>query len=268
MTEVLGAPVGPAGRTAMMPGMGAGPTTVGGRRPPLERPRPGVSPHIRRRRARFAIAIILLLAITIGAVGWWLGSGAGHRSPTCSVRNRAPRSTCCRRPGSSRLAGEQWSEDARGRVISTDPAAMRRSAAPTCGSSSPRARSVPGRHRAGRQAVGRGRARAAGGPARDRLHDHRAARRRHPGRGGRRLRSRRRHRPQARPGRHRDRQPRPRAGRGPRRPARRPSRRSNLRRPGFEVAPRRGRAQGRRRRRRGHGDAPAPPRVRSPSAAR
>jgi serine/threonine-protein kinase len=34
-----------------------------------------VPDHIRRRRARLAVAVVLLLAVTIGAVGWWLGSG-------------------------------------------------------------------------------------------------------------------------------------------------------------------------------------------------
>ena len=53
-----------------------GPTaSVGGSRPPV-RPRPGGVPdHVRKRRTRLVLAIVLLLAITIGAVGWWLGSG-------------------------------------------------------------------------------------------------------------------------------------------------------------------------------------------------
>jgi serine/threonine-protein kinase len=73
-TEVLGG-ARPAGRTHMLPGMGPGPTAhVDGRRPPV-RPRPGVPEHIRRRRARLAWAILVLLVITIAAVGWWLGSG-------------------------------------------------------------------------------------------------------------------------------------------------------------------------------------------------
>jgi serine/threonine-protein kinase len=59
----------------MLPGMGPGPTAqVDGHRPPV-RPRPGVPEHIRRRRARLAWAVLLLLVITIAAVGWWLGSG-------------------------------------------------------------------------------------------------------------------------------------------------------------------------------------------------
>jgi serine/threonine-protein kinase len=72
-TEVLG---GRPGRgTSMLPGMGAGPTAgVGGRRPPV-RTGPGVPEHVRRRRMRLAVAIVLLLAVTIGAVAWWLGSG-------------------------------------------------------------------------------------------------------------------------------------------------------------------------------------------------
>jgi serine/threonine-protein kinase len=73
-TEVLGG-ARTGGRTSMLPGMGPGATSsVHGQRPPV-RPRPGVPDHIRRRRTRLALAVVLLLAITIGAVGWWLGSG-------------------------------------------------------------------------------------------------------------------------------------------------------------------------------------------------
>ncbi|MGY1747408.1 Stk1 family PASTA domain-containing Ser/Thr kinase [Blastococcus sp. SYSU D00695] len=75
-TEVLGAGRARGSRTSMLPGMGAGPTTdVAGARPGPPRPRPGVPDHIRRRRARLAVAIVVLLAITVGAVGWWFGSG-------------------------------------------------------------------------------------------------------------------------------------------------------------------------------------------------
>jgi eukaryotic-like serine/threonine-protein kinase len=76
MTEVLGQRSDRAGRTSMLPGMGAGPTmNVNGRRPPVDRPRPGVPQHIRRRRARLAMALVALLTVTIAAVGWWLGEG-------------------------------------------------------------------------------------------------------------------------------------------------------------------------------------------------
>jgi serine/threonine-protein kinase len=34
-----------------------------------------VPEHVRRRRVRLAVAVVLLLAVTIGAVAWWLGSG-------------------------------------------------------------------------------------------------------------------------------------------------------------------------------------------------
>ena len=79
------------GRTSMLPAVGAGPTmNVNGRRPSgLERPRPGVPQHIRRRRARFAVALVLLLAITIGAIGWWLGSGRWTEIPTLVGKDEA-----------------------------------------------------------------------------------------------------------------------------------------------------------------------------------
>jgi serine/threonine-protein kinase len=82
MTEVLGRQLDRHGRTGVLPAMGAGPTmNVNGRRPPVDRPRTGVPAHIRRRRVRFAVAVVLLLAITIGAVGWWLGSGRWTQIP-------------------------------------------------------------------------------------------------------------------------------------------------------------------------------------------
>ena len=59
---------------------------VGGRRPGGGA-RPGVPQHIRRRRARFAVALVLLLAITIGAVGWWLGSGRWTDVPTSAGKS-------------------------------------------------------------------------------------------------------------------------------------------------------------------------------------
>lgn len=73
-TEVL--PGGRSRGTSMLPGMGAGPTThVAGARPGVAPRRPGVPAHIRRRRARLGIAVVLLLAVTIGAIAWWFGSG-------------------------------------------------------------------------------------------------------------------------------------------------------------------------------------------------
>ena len=76
-------------RTSTMPGMGAGPTTdVRGRRPGVERARPGVPQHIRRRRARLAVALVMLLAITIGAIGWWLGSGRWTDVPDLVGKSR------------------------------------------------------------------------------------------------------------------------------------------------------------------------------------
>jgi beta-lactam-binding protein with PASTA domain len=126
MTEVLGDRSDRAGRTAMMPGMGAGPTTsVGGRRPPLERPRPGVPQHIRRRRARLAIAVIMLLAITIGAVGWWLGSGRWTQIPDLLGEEQGVAIDLLQEAGlHPDCCEEQWSEELpEGAVISTDPAA-------------------------------------------------------------------------------------------------------------------------------------------------
>jgi serine/threonine-protein kinase len=89
-TAVLGAQRSERiGRTSVLPSAGTGPTTnVNGRRPPVERPRPGVPQHIRRRRARLVIAIVLLMAITIGAVGWWLGSGRWTTVPTLAGKEQ------------------------------------------------------------------------------------------------------------------------------------------------------------------------------------
>ncbi|WP_336029767.1 Stk1 family PASTA domain-containing Ser/Thr kinase [Geodermatophilus sp. FMUSA9-8] len=89
-TEVLGAGRSSrGGRTSMLPGMGAGPTTdVGGRRP-APATRPGLSPHVRKRRMRLAVAVVLLLAVTIGAVGWWMGSGRWTQVPAVVGSDRA-----------------------------------------------------------------------------------------------------------------------------------------------------------------------------------
>ncbi|MGY1619807.1 Stk1 family PASTA domain-containing Ser/Thr kinase [Geodermatophilus sp. SYSU D00691] len=120
-TEVLNTPRHGGSRTSVL---GAGPTqNVVGQRPPV-RPRPGVPDHIRRRRARLVVAIVLLLAVTIGAVGWWLGSGRWTTVPDLVGR---PQDTAI---GLLQEAGldpdcceERWSEDvAAGVVIAADPA--------------------------------------------------------------------------------------------------------------------------------------------------
>jgi serine/threonine protein kinase/beta-lactam-binding protein with PASTA domain len=124
-TAVLGHRSDRLGRTSMLPGMGAGPTVnVNGRRPAPERPRPGVPDHIRRRRARFAIAIVLLLAITIGAIGWWYGEGRWTVVPDLQGQSRDDAIAMVQEAGlDPNPIEEVWSEDvAEGVVISTDPA--------------------------------------------------------------------------------------------------------------------------------------------------
>jgi serine/threonine-protein kinase len=127
-TEVLGAtgtrPGGRGARTSMLPGMGAGPTTdVGGRRPAPERARPGVPQHIRRRRARLAVAVVLLLAVTIGAVGWWLGSGRWTTVPQLVGKQQASAIDLLQEAGlDPDCCEEQFSEEvAAGVVIAADP---------------------------------------------------------------------------------------------------------------------------------------------------
>jgi beta-lactam-binding protein with PASTA domain/serine/threonine protein kinase len=123
-TEILNHRSDRAGRTSMLPGMGAGPTThVAGRRPPPERPRPGLPDHIRRRRARFAIAIVLLLAITVGAIGWWFGSGRWTDVPDLAGLQRDDAIAVLQDAGlDPSPVEEQWSEDvAEDVVISADP---------------------------------------------------------------------------------------------------------------------------------------------------
>lgn len=125
-TEVLGRQMDRHGRTGVLPAMGAGPTmNVNGRRPPVDRPRPGVPQHIRRRRARFALAIVLLLAITIGAIGWWLGSGRWTTIPTLVGQNRDTAITLLQKAGlDADCCQEVFSEEfPAGAVMSTDPKA-------------------------------------------------------------------------------------------------------------------------------------------------
>ncbi|WP_245158982.1 Stk1 family PASTA domain-containing Ser/Thr kinase [Blastococcus sp. TF02A-35] len=124
-TEVLGGRAPRGGRTSMLPGMGAGPTTdVQGRRPGPARPRPGVPDHIRRRRARLAIAVVLLLAVTAGAIGWWFGEGRWTQVPSVAGKEEVAALDLLRDAGldPQQPVGE-WSETVpAGVVISTDPA--------------------------------------------------------------------------------------------------------------------------------------------------
>jgi len=98
---------------------------VNGRRPAVERARPGVPPHIRRRRARFAVAIILLLAVTIGAIGWWLGSGRWTEVPELIGQEQGAAIDLLQGAGlDPDCCEEQWSEEfPAGAVMSTDPKA-------------------------------------------------------------------------------------------------------------------------------------------------
>jgi serine/threonine-protein kinase len=121
-TELLGPggtrPGRAGGRTSMLPG-----TDPGARRPAPQRARPGVPPHIRRRRARFALALVLLTAITIGAVGWWLGSGRWTTVPQLTGTDQAAAIDLLQEAGlTPDCCEEQFSEDvAEGVVISAEP---------------------------------------------------------------------------------------------------------------------------------------------------
>jgi serine/threonine protein kinase/beta-lactam-binding protein with PASTA domain len=130
-TEVLGGLRADRSRgTTVLPGTGSGPTTaVGSARPGVApRPpvaRPGVPPHIRRRRARFALTLVLLLAITIGAIGWWLGSGRWTDVPSDLLnQDKDTAIGMLQEAGLDPTFGdEQFSETvAAGAVISADPA--------------------------------------------------------------------------------------------------------------------------------------------------
>ena len=126
-TAVLGAQrTDRHGRTSMLPAVGAGPTmNVNGRRPAVDRARPGVPQHIRRRRARFAVAIVLLLAVTIGAIGWWLGSGRWTEVPELIGKDQDAAIDLLQAAGlDPDCCEEQWSEEfPAGAVMSTDPTA-------------------------------------------------------------------------------------------------------------------------------------------------
>jgi serine/threonine-protein kinase len=122
-----------AGRgTTVLPGMGAGPTTnVSGARPSVA-PRSaalrgGVPPHIRRRRFRLGMTILLLLAITAGAIGWWLGSGRWTDVPALVGQSQASAVGRLQEAGLDPTFGDQqFSEDVpQGTVISADPSGGR-----------------------------------------------------------------------------------------------------------------------------------------------
>lgn len=122
-TEVLGGRSSRTGRTSLLPAVGTGSTAdVGGRRP-VPPHRSGVAPHIRRRRARLALAVVLLLAITIGAVGWWMGSGRWTEVPSLVGSDRAAAVDLLQEAGLDPVFGEeQFSETVpEGVVISADP---------------------------------------------------------------------------------------------------------------------------------------------------
>jgi beta-lactam-binding protein with PASTA domain len=123
-TEVLGGRPERARGTSVLPGTGAGPTTaVGNTRPRPPVARPGVPPHIRRRRARLAIALVLLLAVTIGAIGWWLGSGRWVDIPELVNQDKDTAIGMLQEAGlDPTFADEQFSETVpAGEVISADP---------------------------------------------------------------------------------------------------------------------------------------------------
>ncbi|MSW64880.1 MAG: Stk1 family PASTA domain-containing Ser/Thr kinase [Actinobacteria bacterium] len=124
-TEVISA-ARASGRTAMVPMPPTG--AVGGRRPPHPTaprplPRVGVPDHIRRRRIRFGVTIVLLLAVTVGAVGWWLGSGRWTDVPAVSGQGQQQAIGFLQEAGLDPVVTEVFSEDvAAGTVISADPA--------------------------------------------------------------------------------------------------------------------------------------------------
>ncbi|WP_092804842.1 Stk1 family PASTA domain-containing Ser/Thr kinase [Klenkia marina] len=125
-TEVIPPHRGGGGRTAMVPLPPTG--AVGGRRPPphATSPRPlpkvGVPEHIRRRRVRFAVTIVLLLAVTIGAIGWWLGSGRWTEVPAVSGQGQQQAIGFLQEADLDPVVTEEFSEDVpAGTVIAADP---------------------------------------------------------------------------------------------------------------------------------------------------
>ncbi|MEI4271051.1 Stk1 family PASTA domain-containing Ser/Thr kinase [Klenkia sp. LSe6-5] len=124
-TEVI-PPHRGGGRTALVPMPPTG--AVGGRRPPPHQttarplPRVGVPEHIRRRRVRFAVTIVLLLAVTVGAVGWWLGSGRWTEVPAVSGQGQQQAIGYLQEADLDPVVTEEFSEDVpAGTVISADP---------------------------------------------------------------------------------------------------------------------------------------------------
>ncbi|GAB4082914.1 Stk1 family PASTA domain-containing Ser/Thr kinase [Modestobacter muralis] len=123
-TEVFAGVRDDRGRgTTVLPGMGGGPTTAVGRARPSP-VRPGVPQHIRRRRARLAVALVLLLAVTIGAVAWWLGTGRWTDVPDLVGKDRDTAIGLLQEAGlDPELGPQEFSEELpEGAVISADPA--------------------------------------------------------------------------------------------------------------------------------------------------
>jgi serine/threonine-protein kinase len=120
-TEVLDGARG-GRRTSMMPGAVPG-LTPSVSRPVPSRPLIGPPPHIRRRRARLAMAVVLLLAVTIGAIGWWLGSGRYTEIPRLDGQEQAAAIDLLQAAGlDPDCCGEQFSETVpEGVVISATP---------------------------------------------------------------------------------------------------------------------------------------------------
>jgi beta-lactam-binding protein with PASTA domain len=125
-TEVMGGArsAGPR-RTSMLPGMGPETTAAaGGRRPPVQRTRPGLPQHLRRRRARLIWAVIALLVITVATIGWWLGSGRWTTVPQLSGQQESTAIGLLQESGlNPSCCDRQFSESVpQGQVISAKPA--------------------------------------------------------------------------------------------------------------------------------------------------